>query len=224
MQDTATEAMNLFAIYQDPTFARVTALIIAALFVAAVIGFSFFSNMLRDQSVSAKKPYSLSRTQLMWWTFIIGLCVILYVGAHGEVPAITGTCLVLLGIGAATTVSARIVDNRQRENAEARGSVPLHQDEPSKDMITDMLSDEGGLSVHRFQSFIFNLVYGIAFLYTFGNTSEFPVYNAEALALLGISSAGYVGLKVFENSTPTRTGQNDELLDATVPPGMGASG
>jgi hypothetical protein len=160
----------------------------------------------------------------MWWTFVIVLSVILYCGINGDTPAITGTCLVLLGIGAGTTISARIIDGRQRETAQTRGNVPLHQDELSKDFFTDILSDESGLSVHRFQCVVFNLVYGLAFLYTFVTTSTFPAYGSEALALLGISSAGYVGLKAFENQKPTAEGQSDELLDANIPPAQTASG
>jgi hypothetical protein len=201
------------------------AITIAILYVVAVVALSIFSDILRDQSNAPRKPYSLARTQLMWWTLVIGLCVILYCGESGAVPGITGTVLVLLGIGAATTFSARIIDARQRDAAVASGSILLHQDHVSDGFFTDILSDESGLSVPRFQSFVFNGIFGLSFLYTFCATSQFPNYSPEALALLGISSAGYVGVKALENKPAVPVaGQSDELIDATVPPLQTASG
>jgi len=225
MADTEEAANSLLITYANPGPLQTTAITVAVLYVVAVVAVSVFSNILRDQGRTPKKPFSLARTQLMWWTLVIGLCVILYCGAAGAVPDISGTVLVLLGIGAATTFSARIIDARQRDAAVAAGNTPLHQDEPSQDFFTDVLSDESGLSVPRFQSFAFNLIYGVSFLYTFCATSEFPEYNAEALALLGISSAGYVGVKALENKAAApAAGQSDELIDATVPAVQTASG
>jgi hypothetical protein len=219
-------AEPLFVLYQALNAPKVIALIGAIVFVATVILTSIYTNILRDQSLAASKPFSLARSQLMWWTLIIGLCVIMYAGVHTQPPDITGTCLVLLGIGAATTMSARIIDTRQRDEANAAGMVPTHQDEGARNFFADILSDESGVSVHRFQSFAFNAIYGISFLYSFGLRSQFPEYNAEALALLGISSASYVGLKAFENKGPATpgAGQNDELLDANATPPMIAAG
>jgi len=216
----------LFVLYHTLNAPKIVALIGALILIATVILTSIYTNILRDQSMAASKPFSLARAQLMWWTLIIGLCVIMYCGAHTEAPPITGTCLVLLGIGAATTISARIIDTRQRDESNAAGNVPTHQDEGARNFFADILSDEAGVSVHRFQSFVFNGIYGISFLYGFGLHSVFPIYNGEALALLGISSAGYVGLKAFENKSPSTpgAGQNDELLDANAPPPMTAAG
>jgi len=202
-----------------------TAITVAVLYVVAIVALSVFSNILRDQGQTPRKPYSLARTQLMWWTLVIGLCVILFCGESGAVPDISATVLVLLGIGAATTFSARVIDARQRDAAVATGNTPLHQDQPSQGFFSDVLSDESGLSVPRFQSMVFNGIYGLSFLYTFCTTSQFPEYSPEALALLGISSAGYVGVKALENKpTAPATGQSDELIDATVPPVQTASG
>jgi hypothetical protein len=216
----------LFALYQVLNAPKVIALIGALIFIATIVLTSIYTNILRDQSLAASKPFSLARSQLMWWTSIIGLCVIMYAGVHTQPPEITGTCLVMLGIGAATTMSARIIDTRQRDELNTAGLVPTHQDEGTRNFFADILSDESGISVHRFQSFAFNAIYGISFLYSFGLHSEFPEYNAEALALLGISSASYVGLKAFENKAPitASVGLNDELLDANASPPMTAAG
>jgi hypothetical protein len=203
------------------------ALVMAILFVIATIWTSIYTNILRDQSLAPVKPFSLARVQLMWWTLVIGVCVILYCGVDGKPPDISDTCLVLLGIGAATTMSARIIDERQRTQLVSAGNLPMHQDQnvARRDFFADILSDEGGVSVHRFQAFVFNVIYGISFLYSFCDQSTFPEYDGEALALLGISSASYVGLKAFENKVPTTAaGQSDELVDGNAPPAMTAAG
>jgi hypothetical protein len=225
-KEVATVAVkSLIETYQQAGPLHTTAITVAVLYVVAVVALSIFSSILRDQGNTPRKPFSLARTQLMWWTLVIGLCVILYCGESGAVPDITGTVLVLLGIGVATTFSARIIDARQRDAAVANGNVPLHQDRPSQDFFTDILSDESGLSVPRFQSFVFNGLFGLSFLYTFCVTSQFPLYSPEALALIGISSASYVGVKALENKPAAPvTGQSDELIDATVPPVQTASG
>jgi hypothetical protein len=224
-EPVATAAKSLIESYHQASPLHDAAITIAIFYVVAVVALSIFSNILRDQSNTPRKPYSLARTQLMWWTLVIGLCVILYCGESGSIPGITGTVLVLLGIGAATTFSARIIDARQRDAAVARGNIQLHQDATSQGFFADILSDESGLSVPRFQSFVFNGIFGLSFLYTFCATSQFPNYNPEALALLGISSAGYVGVKALENKPAAPvSGQSDELIDATVPPMQTASG
>jgi hypothetical protein len=215
----------LIEFYQELNAPEVAALVIALTFLASGVLASIYTNILRDQSLATSKPFSLSRTQLMWWSMVIGLCVILYCGAHSVTPQITPTCLVLLGIGTATTISAKIIDSRQRDELNAAGNLPAHQDSATKNFFTDILSDEGGVSVHRFQAFAFNTIYGLSFLYSFFLKGAFPNYDGVALALLGISSAGYIGLKAFENKSPaTSSAQNDELLDADSPPSMTAVG
>jgi len=223
MNDTVNKTLE--AAYANPQAPQTVAMIVAGIFVAAVFLSAIYTNILRDSSVATDKPFSLARTQLMWWTLVIGLCVILYSGAYTTAPPITTTCLVLLGIGTATTMSARIIDSRQRDQLAAAGTTLTHQDQAGDGFLADILSDDSGVSVHRFQAVVFNTIYGLSFLYSFWTRNAFPDYDGQALALLGISSAGYVGLKAFENKAPTPgTGQSDELLDANAPPSMTAAG
>jgi len=228
MENTASGSTGylLFEAYSSPpTTPQIVAIVLAVAFVAAVVGASIFGNVLHDDSKAARPPYSFARAQMMWWTLIIGLAIILYCGAMGDAPKITGTCLTLLGIGAATTLTARIIDTRQRLTAEREGTGLTHLDGDSQGFFEDLLSDENGISVHRFQAFVFNVIYGIAFLNTFARSGQFPVYDVEALALLGISSAGYLGMKAFEApKAPAPAGEGDELLDATPVGGQLASG
>ncbi|MFL6264125.1 MAG: hypothetical protein ACJ76Y_30945 [Thermoanaerobaculia bacterium] len=88
------------------------------LLAAFLIGFfvlAFKTDVLRDpvpQPVGdARRPYSLARTQVSWWFFLI-LSSYMFIGMiTGDFStSITGTVLVLMGISAGTAVSSAFVD------------------------------------------------------------------------------------------------------------------
>lgn len=177
-------------------------------FVVIGILLSFKTEILKDKSKIDKskisdsdlaKPYSFARTQLMWWTLII---IALY--AHGigltfneeSLIELNDTCLILLGISLGTTVSARIIDNTDINN-----NLERHQDKSSKGFLIDILKDENGISIHRFQALAFNIIFGIIFISKFFSTHVFLDFEQYELGLIGISSAAYVGLKINENTT-----------------------
>jgi hypothetical protein len=122
-----------------------------------------------------------------------------------------------------------VIDRRQRAGADALGQ-ELSQDSECQGFVVDILSDESGLSVHRLQALIFNVIYGVAFITTFLNTKVFPEYKEMQFAVLGLSTVGYLGLKALENNpaapgTATPPG-GDELpdVDPTAPAKPLASG
>lgn len=152
---------------------------------------------LRDESAASPRPYSLSRVQLAWWTLIVLGAFFGVYAWKGEFWSLNATCLTLLGIGAGTSVAGRIVDTRQQEAALVR-----HQDAgPSHGLFSDILSDENGASVHRFQTVAFNLAYGVTFLvWTFREPAvgAFPSFDSTTLLVLGVSSSVYIAVKPTE--------------------------
>lgn len=75
--------------------------VLRILIVLAGIYLSFTTNIIRDESTAEKKPYSLARTQLKWWTIIILPCFCIKFGWDmTKVPVLDATLLALLGIGA----------------------------------------------------------------------------------------------------------------------------
>ncbi len=192
-------------------------------------------NALRDSSELVKnKPYSFARVQMWWWTMIILGSFLGVYAVSGNKWEINATCLILLGISSVTTAGGRMIDNSQTNDP----SVTRHQDgHPSEGFVTDILSDENGLSIHRFQALIFNVAYGLSFLvevFSNANHGQFPSYENPVLGLLGLSSSTYVYMKMNESQStqpvkPTNvttpatplsaqpvagsTIQNDELLD-----------
>lgn len=175
------------------------AVVLVVLLWAAAIYLSLKTDILKDFSTGTTKPYSFSRTQLMWWTLIIASCYILAFAHYENLPAINSTTLALLGIGLGTTTFARVVDNTQVNQAVANGT-NRHQNETSQGFLTDLLSDETGISIHRFQAFIFNVIFGVTFFIDFFNMKYIlPSYDSQQLLLLGISSGAYVAIKMNEN-------------------------
>lgn len=177
----------------------VISIVIVVAMWGAAIYLSMKTQMLKDISDGNPKPYSFSRAQLLWWTLIIASCYVLGYGHSESLPMVNSTCIALLGIGLGTTTLARVVDNTQVNNAATAGT-GRHQNENSQGFLIDLLSDETGVSVHRFQSLIFNVLFGISYITDFFNLNYMlPTYSNQQLMLLGISSGAYLALKINEN-------------------------
>lgn len=198
-----------------------------------------------DATSVQPKPYSYSRVQLLWWTFIVFASFITILIASGKVPTFDSSTIILLGIGGLTTASARMVDISDKANqannaavppaalqtntnqpldpntpvqpvapvATAPAALPLSKDMPSQGFWLDILSDRNGISIHRLQALVFNLLFGIWFIYQsvthlkgIGPLTPMDILNAvipaisqNNLILLGLSAGTYVALKTAEN-------------------------
>lgn len=144
------------------------------------------------------KPFSLARTQLGVWTVVIG-CSYIYLSlckyfSLTDIP-IDSSLLILMGISAATTAAGSIIDN---------DSSVQNYNGPSDGLFMDILSDQNGVNIHRFQNVVWTLIAVILFLSKVPEVGcgELPTLSTTLIALTGISSATYVGLKINENKPP----------------------
>lgn len=177
-------------------------------------------NMLRDASLSYPKPYSFSRVQLAWWTAIVLAAFISTSLAQRHIITLLPSTLYLLGMSSATMAAAKVIDKSDARNPD----IQRHQDSKSDNFILDILSDENGISIHRFQTVIFNLVFSIWFIKFVVHMKTIPDISDNNLILLGLSSATYIGLKATENSANTQPQvteviQDDRKGDAATPKG-----
>ena len=85
------------------------------------------------------------------------------------------------------------VINGQIADANARLSQPV-----STSFLMDILTDENGISFHRFQMFVWTLILGAIFCVKVWEVLTMPEFNETLLALLGISAGTYLGFKVPE--------------------------
>jgi hypothetical protein len=169
--------------------------------------------MLRDMTtVNKHQPYSWSRVQLAWWSVIILSCFITIIIVKGTAPTLDISTVILLGISAATTATAKAIDISDAE----KNDRIRNQDDFGRNFFLDILSDGTGVSVHRFQTVVFNCVFGIWFMDAFLqnllkgveiNAIIPPIANNN-LILLGVSSATYAALKATENQTATIEAKN----------------
>lgn len=159
------------------------------------------TDLLKDTQVDngSEKTYSFSRSQLFYWTMIVIICLCAGMGNNGKFDLLLKlkepSILLLLGISVGTASVATYIDNEipnPKKNTDSNG------------FIRDILSDAGGISVHRYQALLFNIIFGLVFVCQFiNNTTEFPVFDNYALALMGTSSAGYLLIKTNEKQKKT---------------------
>jgi hypothetical protein len=66
--------------------------------------------ILSNSTAPQPKPYSFSRWQLVWWTFLIFASFLSIILASGKIPTFDNSTLILLGIGSITTIAATLID------------------------------------------------------------------------------------------------------------------
>lgn len=181
-------------------------------------------NLLRDNSTNSVKSYSFSRVQLAWWTLIVISSFVSVLILKHAIPTFDISTLYLLGISTATTAAATVIDLSDQKNAVANNGI-LIQNETGENFFLDILSDKNGVSIHRLQTVIFNLIFGVWFIISvvhnlnlenvtgnWADCSEFatdsfcsyvnsilPKISSNNLILLGLSSGTYAALKATEN-------------------------
>ena len=196
-------------------------------------------NMLRDLSKASPRPYSFSRVQLAWWSVIIISAFTTIMLQTGHAPNLHSSTLVLLGISAGTTAVARVIDLADQQNS----LVFRHQDMKTSNFFLDLLSDQNGVSIQRFQALIFNAVFGIWFIASvLGNLGDpnycltdfakgdpylaqcllhstdflIPIVSENNLILLGLSSATYAALKITENKGTASETLSEKVVDEAL--------
>jgi hypothetical protein len=175
---------------------------IAMTIIIFIIGLK--SNILRETKDDTS-PYSFSKFQLWFWMLIITPIIILSTGEGDNKPTLelNQTCLLLLGISGTVVISAGIVssvkkENQYRQNQEKETTtllqkITLKVDQGSSGFWKDILkNDMEQLSLPRLQQFLFNLVYGVIFTYSFFHDKTLPDFDDQAFILMGISGGTYL--------------------------------
>ncbi len=245
-------------------------------FLAAIALFSWLavvSDILRDTGPQPegnrldgkpnRKPFSLARTQMAAWFFVVVISYVFIWMVTTDVSSLTTSVLALIGISAATGLGAAVVDsskqtnlsNQKRVVEEKKKSAQVEFDSlqseintltsaanaqpapanlndlktelaakqaaaqakqteidqanleltkidtalrpnASKDFFRDILSDDDGVSFHRFQIFAWTIVFILIFVFSVYNVLAMPDFDTTLLALMGISGGTYVGFKL----------------------------
>jgi hypothetical protein len=94
-------------------------------------------------------------------------------------------------------VAARTVRLQQIDD-QALALARTVQPSTSEGFWTDLLSDQNGVSFHRFQIVVWTAVLSVIFVYTVYDSLAMPDFDAKLLGLMGISSGTYLGFKLPE--------------------------
>ena len=217
-----------------------TATIVIILICALFIVLALYSNLLRDEIsdcdefdaaaaqlqqkskwklVDKTAPFSLTKVQFGLWTVIISSVYIYLALCKGDCAetSINKTALVLMGIFAGTAIASTVMDKTEMSD-----NRPRHQNTPSEGFFIDILSDDNGISLHRFQNFAWTLIAMTVYLYKVSQVTigcQLPELSDTLLALTGISSATYLVLKSKENDPPVQEVQQANNVDATATAG-----
>ncbi|MEH2115204.1 hypothetical protein [Nostoc sp.] len=156
-----------------------------------------------------KNPFSLSISQLAFWTFLIfGSYLIIY-GITGDYANIlTRQSLILLGINSVTAFGTSLIDGQGNEE-NRKGSQGI-----SEGFFTDILSDINGINFHRFQkTFIWTVAIGLFFVLEVIKNLAMPEFDDTLLTLQGISAATYLGLRGQEQHGMTKNPESSSKED-----------
>jgi hypothetical protein len=91
----------------------------------------------------------------------------------------------------------------RRHIAEIRSAFPNAIGAEHKSFLTDILSDEAGVSFHRFQLFVWTIILGLFFVISALGRLAMPQFSETLLGLLGLSAGAYLGFKFPENNNGT---------------------
>jgi len=155
---------------------------------------------------SGKYKYSFSKSQLVWWLWIIFSCFGGYYFCTNEIPVPNATILWVLGISGATTAVAMGTDMMNASNNVWRKVMVVEKRKILVTFLKEILSDANGLSIYRLQALLFNLLYGVIFLSTVihnlevspQNATVFPDFDSNIRYLLIISNGTYAVLRTTE--------------------------
>jgi hypothetical protein len=199
----ATSATFKLEIIPRPQFIAFIGLLALAL--GVMIYLCKTTSLLRSGThpVPSERPYSLSLFQMAFWFFLVIAAYVFMWLITDELDTITDSILALIGIGAATALGATLIDRTKTAPA------PEEPGGKTRGFINDVISDPTGVSLHRFQMFVWTLVLGVIFVGSVYKNLEMPEFSATLLGLMGISSGTYLGFKVPEkqgsDTTPGAT-------------------
>lgn len=193
-----------FQLFLVPRFALYVFLVVFVAFLILFARLAQRSNIIRapmGPPGGGVPPYSLSRFQLAFWFILVVAGYFLVWTVTGELDTITQSILALIGIGSGTALGAALIDtpNVTKQNTDTAPPPPPPPAQASRGFLTDILSDPvGGVSIQRFQMFVWTLILGIIFVVSVYRDLSMPQFNATLLGLMGISSGTYLGFKFPE--------------------------
>jgi len=137
------------------------------------------------------------------WLFVIITSFISVWIINDDFNTLNSTALLLLGISSATFVSASIIDSANHSAAgnslDSTGlTMPIGVRKKERFWLLQLLSDNEGVTLHRFQILAWTLVMVVVFVFDTILNLKMPDFDPTVLGVIGISSGTYLGFKFPE--------------------------
>ena len=163
---------------------------------------------------------SLSRLQMVLWTFVVAASAVYVMVLSGELIEVTTGTLVLLGISGTVTVGTILHDKTQ---AQPDGAPPPAPAEPRRprwsDLVVNDVNGRREFDISRVQMLYFTLVTATFVVMRVVTTYVIPEIPQGFLILMGISNAVYFGSQVAQPAANTAAANPAPAApDSTQPP------
>lgn len=159
--------------------------------------------------------YSLSLMQVVIWTYVILFGLVFVWKMTQTFMAITPQVLTLLGIGGGTAAAARIKTSSRLQNIPLRyrNLLKVAHSPKVSDLVT---TGSNSPSIMKFQMLFFTIFIALNVFGEILNEYSFPVLSSEMVALLGVSSAVYLGNDLTGSIKPEDINAKIKEVDAEV--------
>ena len=118
---TALSGLNAATLRIVPSPWGVVSLALIGITLAALLYLARYTDLLRDAGPAStpdrRKPYSLARTQMAIWFYLIFADYLVIWLVTGDLNSITESLLGLMGISAGTALGGALIDNQKRDAA-----------------------------------------------------------------------------------------------------------
>ena len=141
-----------------------------------------------------QRPFSIGSCQMAFWLVLVMFAYAFEWLITQGLPVIPDSILALLGISSGTGLASVLID-KSKQDALAQ-EVPLSA---SRGFFVDILSDDAGISIHRFQLLLSTLVLGSIFIGSVYRFLQMPDFSATMLGLMTLTSGTYLGFKFPES-------------------------
>ena len=178
-------------------------LLLWLVFTGLVIRLAWTTDLLREGPAlddGRKRPYSLARFQMALWLYLIAVAYVFIWAILGEVDSINASIVALTGLSSGTALGSGLLDARKQEQAAEQDSNDDERVTTGK-FLDDVLYENGALSLHRLQMFVWTLILAIVFCYDVYYQLNMPEFDSMLLTFMGVSMTTFLAFKGPENAT-----------------------
>jgi len=161
--------------------------------------------------------YSISITQILFWTFVTIFGIVYVYCLSGFFLEITPQILVLLGIGGGTALAAKI-------NALSRVyEVPTKYlnlvEKTRTPKLKDLISIGGQPNIFKFQMLAFTLLTGYIVIVEIVKSHAFPQIPSSLITMMGVSSLIYLGNEVSHKNNWDKIEKKIKIIESKAEKG-----